>query len=132
VNNGSTAPTVGTEDNARITIEESVDEDIHLDGLSVAQHDGRIMIDEADTVIGAGQKVLLMGESGIGKSTLIRAIAGLWPWGSGSVRLPTGSKHAPWDTTSCPELSERRHDERGRGIAESTVTVWPETAYPTP
>ena len=52
------------------------------------------MIDEADTVIAAGQKVLLMGESGTGKSTLIRAVAGLWPWGSGSVRLPAGAKVA--------------------------------------
>jgi vitamin B12/bleomycin/antimicrobial peptide transport system ATP-binding/permease protein len=85
---------VGTADSERITIDESVDNDIHLDGLAVAQHDGRIMIDETDTVIAAGQKVLLMGESGTGKSTLIRAIAGLWPWGSGSVRLPAGAKVA--------------------------------------
>ncbi len=85
---------VGIVDSERITIEDSPDNNIHLDGLSVAQHDGRIMIDEADTVIIAGQKVLLMGESGTGKSTLIRAIAGLWPWGSGSVRLPAGAKIA--------------------------------------
>jgi putative ATP-binding cassette transporter len=85
---------VGIEESERITVEDSPDNDIHLDGLAVAQHDGRIMIDEADTVISAGQKVLLMGESGTGKSTLIRAIAGLWPWGSGSVRLPAGAKTA--------------------------------------
>ena len=85
---------VGIVDSERITIEDSPDSDIHLDGLAVAQHDGRIMIDEADTVITAGQKVLLMGESGTGKSTLIRAVAGLWPWGSGSVRLPAGAKIA--------------------------------------
>jgi putative ATP-binding cassette transporter len=85
---------VGSEEEERITIEESVDENIHLDNLAVAQHDGKIMIDEADTTIAAGEKVLLMGESGTGKSTLIRAIAGLWPWGSGSVRLPEGAKVA--------------------------------------
>ena len=85
---------VGAEESERITIDDSPDGDIHLDGLAVAQHDGRTMIDEADTVIAAGQKVLLMGESGTGKSTLIRAIAGLWPWGSGSVRLPAGAKVA--------------------------------------
>jgi putative ATP-binding cassette transporter len=85
---------VGIDESERITIEESADGDIHLDGLAVAQHDGRTMIDEAETVITAGQKVLLMGESGTGKSTLIRAIAGLWPWGSGSVRLPAGAKVA--------------------------------------
>jgi putative ATP-binding cassette transporter len=85
---------VGSADEERITIEDSPDDNIHLDGLSVAQHDGRVMIDEADTTIAAGQKVLLMGESGTGKSTLIRALAGLWPWGSGSVRLPAGAKIA--------------------------------------
>ena len=71
---------VGTGEEERITIEESTDENIHLDSLAVAQHDGKVMIDEADTTITAGEKVLLMGESGTGKSTLIRAIAGLWPW----------------------------------------------------
>ena len=85
---------VRTAEDERISIEDSPDSNIHIDGLSVAQHDGRVMIDEADTLIGAGQKVLLMGESGTGKSTLIRAIAGLWPWGSGSVRLPAGAKIA--------------------------------------
>ncbi len=85
---------VGTSDNERITIEDSNDGKIHLDTLSVAQHNGRVMIDEADTIIDEGEKVLLMGESGTGKSTLIRAIAGLWPWGSGRVLLPPEAKVA--------------------------------------
>jgi putative ATP-binding cassette transporter len=85
---------VGIVENERITIEESPDGDIHLDDLAVARHDGRTMIHEADATIVAGQKVLLMGASGTGKSTLIRAIAGLWPWGSGCVRLPVGAKIA--------------------------------------
>jgi putative ATP-binding cassette transporter len=29
--------------------------------------------------------VLVVGESGTGKSTLVRAIAGLWPWGRGEI-----------------------------------------------
>ncbi len=85
---------VGTSDNERITIEDSSDGKVHLDALSVAQHNGRVMIDEADTIIGEGEKVLLMGESGTGKSTLIRAVAGLWPWGSGRVLLPPEAKVA--------------------------------------
>ena len=85
---------VDVADSQRITIEEGADKDIHLDNLQVAQHDGRIMIDDADTLIAAGQRVLLVGASGTGKSTLVRAIAGLWPWGSGSVRLPAGAKVA--------------------------------------
>ena len=52
------------------------------------------MIDEATTEIGRGERVLLTGESGTGKSTLIRAIAGLWPWGSGRVLIPANARVA--------------------------------------
>jgi vitamin B12/bleomycin/antimicrobial peptide transport system ATP-binding/permease protein len=34
-----------------------------------------------------GEKVLVAGESGTGKSTLVRAIAGLWPWGEGDIEV---------------------------------------------
>ena len=39
-----------------------------------------------------GEKVLVAGESGTGKSTLVRAIAGLWPWGEGEIMLKPGAK----------------------------------------
>ena len=37
--------------------------------------------------IAPGERVLVAGESGTGKSTLVRALAGLWPWGGGSVNF---------------------------------------------
>ncbi len=82
---------VGTDAKDRIVISESPDGALRLEGLSVAQYNGRVMIDDADTAIQRGDRVLLTGESGTGKSTLIRAIAGLWPWGSGRVLLPIGA-----------------------------------------
>ncbi|TCZ59895.1 ABC transporter ATP-binding protein/permease [Roseicella aquatilis] len=56
--------------------------------LQIAQSDGSMLIAEANAEIAAGEKVLIVGESGTGKSTLFRAIAGLWPWGSGTIRIP--------------------------------------------
>jgi putative ATP-binding cassette transporter len=35
---------------------------------------------------------LVAGESGTGKSTLVRAISGLWPWGRGHVDVARGAK----------------------------------------
>jgi len=56
--------------------------------VSVLLADGRVLIKEANTEIAPGARVLIVGESGSGKSTLFRAVAGLWPWGSGTILLP--------------------------------------------
>ncbi len=34
---------------------------------------------------------LLVGDSGSGKTMLFQAIAGLWPWGSGRIVLPSSN-----------------------------------------
>jgi putative ATP-binding cassette transporter len=70
----------------------SPDEQLHLRELSIALHDGKLMIDNAEAVVFPGDKVLVKGDSGTGKSTLIRAIAGLWPWGSGEILMPVGAR----------------------------------------
>jgi putative ATP-binding cassette transporter len=59
-----------------------------FDGVSVLLADGRVVISEATVEIEPGERLLILGESGVGKSTLFRAVAGLWPWGSGTIRLP--------------------------------------------
>ncbi len=58
---------------------------LQLKDLSVTLDNGTAVVGEAEVSIEAGERVLVSGESGTGKSTLVRAIAGLWPWGGGSV-----------------------------------------------
>jgi putative ATP-binding cassette transporter len=58
---------------------------LRLRDVSVTLDDGSAVVNEADIEIARGEKVLVVGESGTGKSTLVRAIAGLWPWGRGEI-----------------------------------------------
>jgi vitamin B12/bleomycin/antimicrobial peptide transport system ATP-binding/permease protein len=82
---------IGEDAGTTIVLGDSTDENVHILDLSIAQRTGKLMIKDADVVIAPGEKVLVRGESGTGKSTLIRAMAGLWPWGSGEILKP---KHA--------------------------------------
>ena len=64
------------------------EERISFRDVQVAFANGSVVIAEASAEIKAGERVLLKGESGTGKSTLFRAFAGIWPWGSGEIRMP--------------------------------------------
>jgi putative ATP-binding cassette transporter len=65
---------------------------LKLCNLSVTLDDGTSVINEAEVTIEPGEKVLVVGESGTGKSSLVRAIAGLWPWGDGQILVRKGAK----------------------------------------
>lgn len=67
--------------------ETSNDAILELNDLSVTLDDGTAVVGETEVVIEPGERLLVAGESGTGKSTLVRAIAGLWPWGGGSVNF---------------------------------------------
>src|SRR5437899_1542947 len=60
---------------------------LSLNDLSVTLDDGTAVVGETEVVVDPGERLLVAGESGTGKSTLVRALAGLWPWGGGSVNF---------------------------------------------
>jgi putative ATP-binding cassette transporter len=64
---------------------------IALDRVRLELPDGRVLVEGASEQFAPGEALLVMGPSGIGKSTLFRAIAGIWPYGDGRVVVP---KHA--------------------------------------
>jgi putative ATP-binding cassette transporter len=65
---------------------------ISIDDLEIASPAGTTMLAEKKIEIEAGARVLIVGESGTGKTLLFRALAGLWPWGGGRVTRPRGEE----------------------------------------
>ena len=81
-----------SDDLGRIERKDTEDAALRLTDLSVTLEDGTEVVKDAEVAIAPGERVLVAGESGTGKSTLVRAIAGLWPWGKGNVEIASGAK----------------------------------------
>jgi vitamin B12/bleomycin/antimicrobial peptide transport system ATP-binding/permease protein len=63
--------------------------DLKLSGLTVtAPGSDRVLVKDLTLDLPAGESLLITGASGCGKSSLLRAIAGLWTQGSGQVQHP--------------------------------------------
>ncbi len=77
-----------------IKVSEGDSDELVLDSVAVTLPSGKSLIADAAFRIAPGEMVMVGGKSGTGKSTLVRAIAGLWPWGRGNIRLPRGAKVA--------------------------------------
>ncbi|AJQ49508.1 MULTISPECIES: ABC transporter ATP-binding protein/permease [Pseudomonas] len=59
-------------------------------GLTLCRPDGSAMLRDLDLQAGQGQWLRLGGRSGVGKSTLLRTLQGLWPYCLGEWQLPPG------------------------------------------
>ncbi len=61
---------------------------IDLEQLLVRLPNGAPLVSADNFSISGNERTLVTGPSGAGKSTLFRAIAGVWPFGSGSIAIP--------------------------------------------
>jgi vitamin B12/bleomycin/antimicrobial peptide transport system ATP-binding/permease protein len=75
----------------RIAFEEGSPDEMTLENLEIASPAGCTMLEERKVEVKAGEHVLVVGESGAGKTLLFRALAGLWPWGAGRIGRPRGA-----------------------------------------
>ena len=64
---------------------------VTLDDVTIGLPDGRTLLDHASLSVRQGRSTVISGRSGAGKSTLFRTLAGIWPFGQGSVQRPPGT-----------------------------------------
>lgn len=57
--------------------------------LTITTPTGKILIKDINFEINLKDKILITGKSGVGKSTLVRTLAELWPYGHGQILLPS-------------------------------------------
>jgi len=69
--------------------------ELRTSDLGVALPSGVALLAHTALQAHAGERVLLEGPSGAGKSTLFRALAGIWPFASGTVERPLDAMFIP-------------------------------------
>jgi len=67
------------------------EEKIQLTCSEISLPHAAVLHQDLDITFHKGEHALITGPTGVGKSTLARVIAGLWPYGKGSVKVPTSS-----------------------------------------
>jgi vitamin B12/bleomycin/antimicrobial peptide transport system ATP-binding/permease protein len=94
---------------SHITYAEGIAGRIVIEGLEVASPAGRDMLRERSVEVRTGERLLIVGEPGTNKTLLFRALAGLWPLGTGRIVMPAGEQilYFPRGTPYLPQGSLR-------------------------
>jgi len=71
----------------------SVDNTLIVQELTIHNPLHEVLIRELEVTIGPRDTVLIMGPSGVGKSTLLRTLTGMWPFATGRIEQPNVFKY---------------------------------------
>jgi putative ATP-binding cassette transporter len=104
---------------------------VEVDALDLNLPDGRLLRPNISLTANPEESLLITGASGLGKSTLLRAIAGLWPFGRGRVRVADGRSlflpqrpYLPLGTLADALVYPRSASEKSRdSLVEALRTV---------
>lgn len=90
-------------------------------GLTLGLPNGAVLLADAALQVRPGESVVVRGPSGGGKSTLLRAFAGIWPFAQGRVERPADAMFIPQhpyfpegrlrDALAYPEPADRYGDD---------------------
>lgn len=72
----------------RLPAAEDTDGTIELRDVSVRNPDGDLLISSLQLTLSPGESVVITGSSGCGRTSLMRTLAQLWPYATGSLRRP--------------------------------------------
>jgi putative ATP-binding cassette transporter len=75
---------------SRIDFEEGPPGKFSIENLQIASPTGCTLLEDTHVEMLAGERTLIIGDPGAGKTLLFRALAGLWPWGTGRIKRPKG------------------------------------------
>lgn len=73
---------------SKISIDSHESGDIILRDFILTLPNGKLLNEKNNYILRRGERYLVSGPSGVGKSTFLRAIAGLWPHGEGFIFIP--------------------------------------------
>jgi putative ATP-binding cassette transporter len=65
---------------------------VMVSNLALRVPQGTLLNRPVSLTVKSGERWLVKGESGVGKSTLMRALAGIWPYGSGQICMPAAAR----------------------------------------
>ena len=71
-----------------LVLDPAQDDAVRLTDLTLSLPNGLKILEDADLRFEPGESVVVTGRTGSGKSTLFRAVAGIWPFAQGRVHRP--------------------------------------------